>query len=92
VPGNGGGAYVAQFDGTLRYLGAGSGGLGYYNTNPQSNTIGTSGTGAGVSTLSSPAPTAGTSNSGGAGGSTYGTTSGAGGSGLVIIKYPISPI
>jgi hypothetical protein len=89
VPGNGGAAYVAQFDGTLRYLGAGSGGLGYYNTNPQSNTIGTSGTGAGLSTLGT-TPTAGTANTGGAGGSTYGTTSGAGGSGLVVIKYPIN--
>ena len=95
VAGNGGAGIASSISGTITTYGGG-GGAGFWTGTTAFGTGGVGGGGAGGSSGGSPGGngTAGTANTGGGGGATgsqpegAGTSSGAGGSGIVIISYP----
>ena len=84
APGNGGTGITSSISGSaIQYAGGGGGSWG--NGGPFG--IGAAGGGNGDNG-SSNTTTSGLANTGGGGGASYGATSGAGGSGIVIIRYP----
>lgn len=85
VGGSGGaGAYSSITGTSLAYAGGGGGGGGYSSTAPGAGGVGGGGSGASTQTGTA---TSGTMNTGGGGGGTFGGTAGAGGSGIVIVRY-----
>jgi hypothetical protein len=89
--GNGGnGVAVAISGSSVTYAGGGGGGGGQSRTGTASGGTGGGGTGGGAGSPGSPAPTNGSANTGSGGGGGGRSTSGAaGGSGIVIVRYPV---
>ena len=88
--GNGGPGIMSTISGTVAYYGGGGGGGGFNASAPGYGGIGGGGAGC-VGTSSSPTAVSGTANTGGGGGNEEGQSSvmsGAGGSGVFIVKYP----
>jgi len=76
--------------GTVYYAGGGGGGSGtYFGTDGYASVGGFGGGGAGTGSTTSGVGTAGTISTGGGGGGANYNAGGAGGSGIVIIRYPI---
>jgi hypothetical protein len=90
IAGNGGVGVQSSITGTATYY-AGGGGGADYDSGTLSNGRGGAGGGGGGATQNSSANgvESGSANTGGGGGGCYGVDSGAGGSGIVIIRYAI---
>lgn len=99
IPGAGGAGIASSITGTLQYYGGGGGGHQYRNQSIAApGGIGGGGSGGltGPYTTTFAVPTSGAPNTGGGGGgggyyANEGGVSGAGGSGIVVIRYPINP-
>jgi hypothetical protein len=84
APGNGGTGITSSISGSpIQYAGGGGGSWG--NGGPFGLGVAGGGNGDNGNSVTT---TTGLANTGGGGGASYGATSGAGGSGIVIIRYP----